>query len=280
MKYVAAKNRLVVLALDKDGRERIGLNEVSLPNGSKTIIIHDTIEIRKKEYADALKDGKWKIITIRQKISDYIADRFGLESVALLHPFYGSVYTNTEKKLGSGVSTCRVDFDKHQEIILDANRMLGRTAIEIYGAVNRMYVYHKLDDNDFEVAYKGTYPHNFDAVSSILRDKQFAIDLTYIDSDGGGTQYSFLEAIANDCVLVLNRKWIDSVDEKYRVFIEGHNCLAVSNAHELAYNIIDNKDLIEDSTGILKNIKENARTEILQKNIDAVADWRKILSLD
>lgn len=278
MKTVSSKNGLVVLALDKDGREKINLSEISSPNGNKTVIIHDTIEIRKKEYADALKDGKWKIVTIRPKISEYIADRFGLESVALLHPFYDTVRMRTEKQPGSGASICRIDFDKHQEMILDANRILDKTAIEIYGAVNRMYVYHKLEDDEFDAAYKGTFAQNFSAVQQILGTKQFAIDLTYIDGDGGGTQYSFLEAIANDCVLVLNRKWINSVDEKYRVFIEWHNCLAVSDGHELAYNVIGNEELVNDSTGILKNIRENARTEILQKNIEAVQDWKNLLS--
>ena len=53
------------------------------------------------------------------------------------------------------------------------------------------------------------------------------VDLSEIPEDGGGTQYTFLEAVYNNCAIVLNRKWIESVDKKYRDFKEGYNCYAV-----------------------------------------------------
>ena len=43
----------------------------------------------------------------------------------------------------------------------------------------------------------------------ILLGCKFVIDLSLIKNDGGGTQYTFLEAIYNDCVLVLHNDWIN-----------------------------------------------------------------------
>ena len=62
--------------------------------------------------------------------------------------------------------------------------------------------------------------------------------------EGGRTQYSFLDAIYRNCAIILNRQWIENVDQEYRDFKEGENCYAVSNAEEL-------KELLDD---VKKNI--------------------------
>ena len=56
------------------------------------------------------------------------------------------------------------------------------------------------------------------------------IDMSIIKSDGGGTQYTFLEAIYQDCLLILHNEWINKGD----LFISGYNCIGVSNENELA----------------------------------------------
>jgi hypothetical protein len=43
---------------------------------------------------------------------------------------------------------------------------------------------------------------------SILQNAKFVVDLSVITHDGGGTQYTFLEAIHEDCVLVLHKDWV------------------------------------------------------------------------
>ncbi|MFL6367934.1 MAG: hypothetical protein ACJ72T_05230, partial [Nitrososphaeraceae archaeon] len=83
--------------------------------------------------------------------------------------------------------------------------------------------------------------------------KQF-IDLTILPNDGGGTQYTFLEAIHNETALIINRKWIDDVDSKYCDFKEGYNCFAVSNGKELAEIISNTKNI--DTTKIVNNAKK------------------------
>jgi hypothetical protein len=38
------------------------------------------------------------------------------------------------------------------------------------------------------------------------------VDLSELAKDGGGTQYTFLDAIYHDCAIVLNRKWMEMRD--------------------------------------------------------------------
>lgn len=54
--------------------------------------------------------------------------------------------------------------------------------------------------------------------------------MSTIKNHGGGSQYTFLEAIYQGCVLVLQREWI----KHGSIFKEGINCLAVDTPEELA----------------------------------------------
>ena len=58
------------------------------------------------------------------------------------------------------------------------------------------------------------------------------VNLSDITEDGGGTQCTFLEAIYNDFAIILNKKWIESIDKNIDLK-EGYNCYAVSNEYEL-----------------------------------------------
>ena len=49
---------------------------------------------------------------------------------------------------------------------------------------------------------------------------RFTFDLSKIKNDGGGTQYTFLEAIYQDCALVLHKEWVDQGD----TFKDKYNC--------------------------------------------------------
>jgi hypothetical protein len=48
------------------------------------------------------------------------------------------------------------------------------------------------------------------------------VDLSFLPMDGGGTQYTFLDAIYHNCAIILNRRWIENVDAQYRDFKEDH----------------------------------------------------------
>ena len=163
-------------------------------------------------------------------------------------------------------SISRIDFDKNIDIICKCNNIIEYEdkKVKIFGKENRLYVHHKLKDLNFEDYWYGKYPKNLPMTYNtgigenknldILKDCTFMIDLSTIKDDGGGTQYTFLEAIYNDCILVLNREWI----EKGTLFVEDDNCLAVKNEYELRDILMnirkyDRVKIIENARKILDN---------------------------
>ena len=163
------------------------------------------------------------------------------------------------------------------DIILKANSLLKdpKKHIYLFGAENRLYVHHKLKELNFSDYWKGKFPKNLSPTyedSSILKDAKYMIDMSVIKGDGGGTQYTFLEAIHQDTLLILHNDWINAGS----TFQSGYNCIGVSTGEELAEVI--GKDIakkiiskgIKDVSfdrgkykyhGLIKILAEAARTE-------------------
>ncbi len=201
-----------------------------------TIVVHDPCEIF-KENEGYLK--RWNIITIRKTVQAYLKRKYNIKAKFLYHPFYpykksmNSILEESEiNSRKEVVSISRIEPHKNTDIILKANKKLNNP-IKLYGLVNPQYVSSELNNLDFDKHYHGTFDKSFSRVSSILSKSKFMVDLSEIPNDGGRTQYTFLEAIYNNSAVILNRKWIESVDKKYRDFEEGYNCYAVSNEQEL-----------------------------------------------
>ena len=255
-----------ILALDKHHYDYV-FNSIN-PKLNNKIVIHDNIEVMNKEYAKKLKEMNFKIITIRKEISDYISANSDVESKFLLHPFYTFPQVRIDYMNNGAISVCRVDFDKHQEIMCKANKMVDDQTkrIKIHGAINRIFEYHKLKDLGFNDYYQGSFDKNYNDLSILLCGKKLMVDLTAIKNDGGGTQYTFLEAIYHGCTLVLNRKWLDGFTDCD--FKEGYNCLAIGDEKELA-DILNKQDELD-----LNNINNNAK-KLLQRHIDVIPEWEK-----
>ena len=208
-------------------------------------------------------------------MQQYLQDKYGIESKFLYHPFYpypipcgDSDDTEEENKKTQAVSISRIDFNKNIEIILDANKRVRSNPVKIYGWVNSKYASERLDTDEFNQYYQGKYVKSFDATSKILKKAKFMIDLSFLQNDGGGTQYTFLDAIYHNCAIILNRQWIENVDREYRDFKEGENCYAVSNAEELK-ELLDNMRNI-DTTKIVQNARK-----LLHRHIIRARDWNK-----
>jgi glycosyltransferase involved in cell wall biosynthesis len=242
-----------------------------------TIVIHDPGEVFKFN-EPYLK--YWNIITIRKSMQQYLRDRYGIESKFIYHSFYPYLVEQQddgnddgdEENKTQAVSISRIDFNKNIEIILDANKRARNNPVKIYGWANGRYVSERLDTDEFNQYYQGKYVKSFDATSEILKKAKFMVDLSFLPNDGGGTQYTFLDAIYHNCAIILNRQWIENVDPRYRDFKEGENCYAVSNAEEL-------KELLDDAENMdTSKIVQNAR-KLLDRHINA-GDWNKeIISL-
>ena len=215
---------------------------------SATIVIHDPTEL-KEPVLEALK--RFKIITIRETVSKLLTKEYNLSNRFLYHPFYEFPKTETTKT--KAISLSRVDFDKHTDIIIEANDKLpSNKQVAIYGALNDLYVYHKLRHTNFKKYYKGKFDKTFDAVNSLLKDCKFVVDMSAIKKDGGGSQYTFLEAIYMNCALILNKKWVDGVKTPFKHNV---NCFIVETKDDLIKLLnsrVDTKQICKNARLMLK----------------------------
>jgi len=211
-----------------------------------TIVIHDPTELKPDVIEFIKKDGV-NVITIRKTVKKLLKEKHNIHSKFLYHPFY-SFDIKTKKKT-QAVSISRVDFDKHNDIILKANKKL-KNPVKIYGALNDLYVYHGgLKQLGFDKYYKGKFEKTFESIGHILEDSKFVVDMSAIKNDGGGSQYTFLEAIHCECALVLNKKWVEGTNSPFKDKI---NCFVVENEDELI-KLLNSNPKIDT---IVKNAKK------------------------
>jgi glycosyltransferase involved in cell wall biosynthesis len=219
------KGKILITAIDKSYYEFLD----KMPDGTM-IVIHDPTEVSGKGKEPVLRNlARFKVITIRESVKKFLTQEFGIKSKFVIHPFYEYPFTKTKNPDGA-VSISRIDFDKHTDIILKANKQL-KDPIDIYGAINRQYVFFKLNDLGFKKYYKGPFEKSFEDLDTILADAKYVIDMSVIKNDGGGSQYTFLEAMYQGCALVINAKWVDGSKTD---FVEGKNCFVVADEEELA----------------------------------------------
>lgn len=248
----------VLLELNKRSKDR--LKDI-------TLVIHDHRDI---SYRIAPYVKNWRIIAIRRTVQEYIQKTYGLDCTFLYHPFYPYPVICKPKRKGA-ISISRISFEKNIDVILRANKMLDTDkAIKLYGCPSRVYVHNFLGGfgGDFNKYYYGLFEKSFSRLSEILADTKFVIDLSILKHDGGGTQYTFLEAIHNDCALILHKKWIEGGDigPEYSDFKDGYNCFAVENEVELAELI--RRD--PDTSKVVANSKA-----LIQRHINV--DWSPLL---
>ena len=254
---VLALDNILITAVDKHYWSFLHL----FPKDTE-IVIHDPTECKSSKSGNPLIDGlnpvlpTFRVITIRESVQNYLSETFQIDSKYLRHPFYNYPKSN-KKGLGyNAVCISRIDFDKNTDIILKANALIEdkKNHIYLFGAENRIYVHHKLKDLNVGEYWKGKFPKNLEPTyedKSILKDAKYMVDMSIIKGDGGGTQYTFLEAIYQDCVLVLHEEWTN----KGSLFVSGVNCIVVSNEEELA-KVMNNGIPEELYDTILKNSKK------------------------
>ena len=258
-------DNILITAVDKHYWEYLHL----FPKETE-IIIHDPTECKKSKNNNPLVQSTdhnekpllehFKVITIRESVQEYLMNQFNVKSLFMPHPFFSYKIPKVDGLGYKCVSIARIDFDKNTDLLLKANQLLENKSDHIYlfGAENRLYVHHKLKELNIQEYWKGKFPKNLSPVyegKSILKDAKYMIDMSIIKGDGGGTQYTFLEAIYHDCVLVLHSEWIN----KGELFISGHNCIGVSTAEELAEFIKNDlssskySEILMNSKKILEN---------------------------
>jgi glycosyltransferase involved in cell wall biosynthesis len=200
----------------------------AFPNGTY-IVIHDPTEVSSKATEPLVQELKrFKILTIRKSVQEYLKEKLNLSSKFLFHPFYEYLFEKSANPKDA-VSISRIDFDKHTDILLKANKELSNP-IQIYGAHNRMYVHFKLQGLGFKKYYKGQFEKSFEELSKILKDAKYVPDMSVIKHDGGGSQYTFLEAIYQKCALIINEKWVEGFATPFKDKV---NCFVVKDENDL-----------------------------------------------
>jgi hypothetical protein len=251
VKDVSQIHNPIIVAVDKNHYKYLS----NFADGT-WIVIHDPSEIKKKDCKQLIENlRRFRIITIRESVKKYLYETYNLTSLFLVHPFYPYEFRNPVSA-SNAVSTARIDYDKNTDIILRANSMLSKSKqIALYGFANKRYVHFKLNDLQFQNAYKGIFTKSFDSLNTILNNAKFCIDMSVIKHDGGGTQYTFLESIYHNVALVINSNWIEGYDT---IFEDKRNCYVIKNAEELAELINKNVDT--------SNVTKHAR-DILEPHI-------------
>ena len=201
----------LITALDKHHYNRLNL----IPQGTY-LVVHDPTEITKTLSEHIYR---FRIITIRKSVHRILPN-----SIFLPHPFF-PFPLKVPNLVRTPISISRIDWDKNIDVIIAANE-LGAD-ITLWGAPNRLYIHHAgLNIANY---YRGAFPKSFEAIADILASASCIVDMSSIKHDGGGSQYTFLEAIYGGLPLILNKKWTDVNDSIW----DESNCAAVSTPEEL-----------------------------------------------
>jgi hypothetical protein len=204
MARTAKEMPTIVTAVDRKNREALP----ALLDAGASLVIHDPTEID-AEFIKTLNGAD--IITIRKIISDKLTG-LGLTNRYTPHPYHRADKTTADKTHGT-IALSRIDWDKRTHTIIEANKQLPEDKqITIFGALNRLYDHHKLTTVDPE--WRRNYAGQWSSKESLSYPVELArratqvVDLSVISGDGGGTQYSFLEALDAGTPLTIHKEWL------------------------------------------------------------------------
>jgi len=191
------------------------------------ITIHDPTELRNKEFAEVIHRHEERVIVIRKSMLKHLP-----RATFIPHPYVRYYKDEIPTPSVNAVHVGRIDFDKNIDIVLDANRILPKNKqIAIYGFDNRIYTRFNIVEKYPEYQQsKNDFPREWHYATQLCHGARFLVDMSAIKGDGGGSQYTFLEAIDAGAICVLNSEWTKVKGEMKPVV----NCLTVSNAEELA----------------------------------------------
>lgn len=191
------------------------------------LVIHDPTEFK---YIDKDQLIQERVIVIRRTMLQHLP-----RANHVPHPYsrFTKPFDEPKKKL-SAICISRIDYDKNIDIILHANRILPTDdQIQIRGFENRFYSKFRLMP-EFPEWVQQVWKRKFRETEcgfTLSRTAKLVIDLSSIKNDGGGTQYTFLEAVDAGVPIILNKLWLTA---NHNIWKPGINCwAAVSTPQEL-----------------------------------------------
>ena len=220
---------ILITAVDKHHRELA----MKLLGQGAYIVIHDPTELRNPEFREFI-DPK-QVIVIRKSMLEHMSD-----ATYIPHPYMAVNRTDpldfkewNDRPLNA-ISVSRLDFDKNSDWLFEANRKLPpNKQITIRGSENRMYTKTKIvpkypeyiQDSNRSEDDRAIFKLDFRGAVNLCKTARYMTDFSVIKGDGGGTQYTFLEAIDAGTICLLHRNWIkpnDSMKDKG----ENQNCIS------------------------------------------------------
>lgn len=201
--FMAKNSRCFITAVGKSQYQ----NAAKMIASGASVCVHDPTEL-KEPFASSLPSAR--IVVIREKMLEHLPHaRF------IRHPYRPCGHRNSGAA-GSACSISRVDHDKNTLMIAEANKLLS-PPVKIYGAMNRIYSHFKLDAEcpGWETNYMGSpKADSLWAGAKIASKHQYTVDMSVIKGDGGGTQYTFLEALDAGSRLIIHEGWNATGDLK------------------------------------------------------------------
>lgn len=226
---LARRGELIITAADKS----VGPSLLAeLRDAGAAVVIHDPTEL-KGGMRDALDHGGAPLWVVRRSMLKHLP-----HAVYAPHPYTRASLPEWKGRRYHAMAFSRLDWDKHTDLIVRANQILlpdPERRVRIYGTENRLYTHHKLTaiDPDWRANYAGPMARvNLWAGALVARRATWAVDLSVIKGDGGGTQYTFLEALDAGARLIINSAWLTSAPalDEMALYVSA----AVSDAESLA----------------------------------------------
>lgn len=201
---------------------------VELVNSSDgAYVFHDPNEFGMYPHWGDATTRERRVICIRET---------GLSSMAhgkfIPHP-YVRVCKDTEgTPRFHALSVARISAVKNSQWILEANQSLPDWAkVKLYGELNRMWWNFNIKPKhpDWPMPEAAGFPRTYGAAANLCQSYKFMVDLTIFKNDGGGTQYSLLEAMDAGAVPVMTKDW----------------CSYPGSASQFGYQVRNASDLIQ-----------------------------------
>ena len=211
------------------------LKSIKVP---KYYFVHDTVE---KVNALLSNGGFEKIFCVGKKIRKWLKSKTDIPVHYLIHPYcrWSSAFTNRFSSTRKFViSTSRMDFDKHYDIMLNAAEAGVIPRYRIFcDYVHRPYIYFNLcrkvpivasDPFTPEQGWRKKYlrpgiQFNQKDMDRVYSHARALIDATEIKGDGARSQYTMLEAFDYGVPVIISCNW----DPKQKYWIPGFNCLTI-----------------------------------------------------
>lgn len=192
------------------------------------LVLHDPKESEVHGYFDN-KKLIHRPFCVRHSMKAYYRD-----AVHIPHPYVRRNTSHSGNRRRHAVSIARVAADKRTNLILSANESLPKQLrVDVRGAVFRLYG-RGLEKKFPSYKMQSPFPRVWGAGAAVCRDYKFMVDMTNYQGDGGGSQYTFMEAWDAGTIPVIHTGWLLPGGEMRDQYAFQPNCVSVTDDIDLA----------------------------------------------